>query len=342
MQCFGVCSVYLFLLCHMLEVVSLLSPLQVNTTKLSPFLHANQKWKFCPSDVNFWRERAKTVIIWNSTELHSLVFSKTKLSTHGFQLLEYNEKLSTLVEKTRNLLNNVLKKDKEDPFQYHVRDYRFNGPNREDVLEVCADHSYRNYARTVNPQNVTASVKNMRKSLKELSEQLEVLATKVYAQYRKELAQYSNINATSGITSQKNSLNRYETLASLETSPIQLYCEEVFASHSAVEGVSIHSDTDNDGPLDTVVVWIPLNQVQSNPFVIQGQSKWYGTHGLNVGEALMYLTPGPDLASPAHGTAMLPTDLEEDLVEYKTDHGVSFERRRLLFVLRVANASNLR
>ena len=83
------------------------------------------------------------------------------------------------------------------------------------------------------------------------------------------------------------------------------------------------------------MAWLPLNTVNSNPFIIQGLEQWYGTHGLAVGEALLYIAPGSGVHSPEHGTAMLPTDLLEDLSEYRTDRGVAKERRRLIFVLRV-------
>ena len=297
-------------------------PTHINTSasSIAPFVHP-RVWHFCPSDPSFWRERARTVFALNDTKLHSLLSSPAaELSTHGFTMLHFNAKLAQLVDHTRELLDTVLETDKQDPFLYHVRDNRFGGPDREDILEVCSKASA--FARVVNPLNATTSVKNMRTSLKALSQHVVLLAMKKYIKYRQELDQYEN-NTT-------NSSNH-----PLEAVPLRLHCEELFASHSAVEEVLLHSDTANQGPLDTLVAWLPLNIVNSNPFIIQGQGQWHGTHGLAVGEALLYIAPGSGVHSPEHGTAMLPTDLLEDLSEYKTDRGVAKERRRLVFILRV-------
>jgi hypothetical protein len=293
-----------------------ISHVNTSLSSIAPFLHP-RVWHFCPSDPSFWRERGRTVLALNGLKLHSLLSSPAAdLSTHGFTMLHSNAKLAQLVDHTRELLDIVLETDQQDPFLYHVRDNRFGGPDREDILEACSKDSA--FARVVN-LNATTSVKNMRTSLKALSQHVVLLATKKYIKYRQELDQYEN-NSNSNTTN---------------SSTLRLHCEELFASHSAIEEVLLHSDTANQGPLDTLVAWLPLNTVNSNPFIIQGLEQWYGTHGLAVGEALLYIAPGSGVHSPEHGTAMLPTDLLEDLSEYRTDRGVAKERRRLIFILRV-------
>ena len=308
---------------------------QVSSTLANIHLQP-RSWNFCPSNKSFWRSTASTVVgrlfiemgtheipaYVPITSLVSTDYLTPTLSTHGFTMLQYDSLLKSLVKKTRDLLD-ILLEQGEDPFLFHVRDNRFGGQQREDVLEVCSEHSFGGFAKPVDPNNTTAAVNNMRAALLLVAERVEMLVTPVYTNYRAELLQIGG------------EPDRYETLEKIETSPLHLQCEEVFASHTACESVEAHIDTDNSGPLDTVVVWLPLNLVQSNPLALQGQDKWWGTQGLDIGEAVAYLAPGPNLASPLHGSAILPTDLRDDLKEWQTDHRVARERRRLLFVLRV-------
>lgn len=327
-------------------------------------------WDFCPTDHLFWRNtfttpiaRLFTAVAKNTADnipvssykpIHSLVsISSTNpptLSTDGLALVPYDSILDQFINQTINHLKVVQQQNNECwvkpcinthtymcPFQKHVRDNRFGGKNREDILEVCANAStYTNgdtstdpskdyvgtYSRFVNPNNVTLAVKIMRSSLKLVADRITELVENVYVQYRNEIDSDDTDNENAAAT---------------------LRCEEVFASHTAGEIVQLHHDTDNQGSLDTVVVWLPFNPVISNPFVVEGRNnKWYGTHGLVPGEALIYIAPGHGNGnalgpgrSPQHGSAMLPTDLMEDLVEDETDFNVVRNRRRVLFVLRV-------
>ena len=53
------------------------------------------------------------------------------------------------------------------------------------------------------------------------------------------------------------------------------------------------------------------------------------------GEALAYWAPAPPSSSPNHGSALLPTDVQAELLGSATDARAAANRRRLIFVLRV-------
>ena len=150
---------------------------------------------------------------------------------------------------------------------------------------------------------------------------------------------------------------------------VKLECEEVFASHTAVDTIVGHLDTDNMGPEMTIAIWLPLNPVLSYPLVIGGGARGSGhgwkspvgvgaetdemwsTHGLIEGEALAYLAPPPPSSSAMHGSAALPTDLypddinplvfsreNGDFIDFHprmVDPAIARSRHRLIIVARV-------
>ena len=212
------------------------------------------------------------------------------------------------------------------------------------------------FARTVNDANASDAVLEARSWLKKVVHRAMSLVKEPYRRYLNELGQHHvdirNIGSSAGKMPRK------------ETDNFRLECEELFASHTAVDTVLGHMDTSNPGPEMTIVLWIPLNPVLSYPLIIgggerggghqwsgRGENEMWSTHGLIEGEALAYLAPGPPSSSAMHGSAALPTDFypndinpleysqeDRDLIDFhpnRVDPALAQSRHRIILVSRV-------
>ena len=277
--------------------------------------------------------------------LHSLASEPSpRFSTHSFARIGFD---ATLAELTKSA-HEELQRLPTDHFYHHVRDHRFGGPDREDVLDVCGDHSM--FGRSVSNANASAVVLKARAALKKPVHRATALAAEKYRQYLVEHREHSSSSSS------KNNPRNVK---------VELKCEEVFASHTAVEMVTGHADTANMGPGMTIAIWLPLNPVLSYPLVIGGGARGAGhawsslgsvsdemwsTHGLVEGEALAYLAPAPPSSSAMHGSAVLPTDLyphdinplvfsseEGDFLDFlpeNVDRTLTQSRHRIIIVAR--------
>ena len=243
--------------------------------------------------------------------LHSLADAEPppRFSTHSFTRIGFDATLARLASSAHAAIQRL----PTDHFYHHVRDNRFGGDSRDDVLDVCGHDSV--FGRTVREANASEAVLRARATLKSLVNRATALTGE---QYRRYLLEHSRSGSS------RTAVTRDQQLS------VRLECEEVFASHTAVDTIVGHLDTDNMGPEMTIAIWLPLNPVLSYPLVIGGGARggghgWrslggggghvdemWSTHGLVEGEALAYLAPAPPSSSAMHGSAALPTDLYPD------------------------------
>ena len=311
------------------EVPSRRHGLDVLEARLRP-----AKWNVSAATPAFWRNRHDRLVVpghaffpikgdlhGNFYErrvvLNSLVINPPpRFSTHSFTRIGFDATLARLAM----FVHEAIQRLPVDEFLHHVRDNRFGGPSsRDDVLDVCGRKSA--FGRTVDPTNESNAVREARSALKELVRHATALAGEKYRDFLIERRGIKRIEDRSDLNNPENAIK------------VRLECEEVFASHTAVDTVVGHLDTANMGPGMTIAIWLPLNPVLSYPLVIGGgvhggghgwtslglshasvfvEDEMWSTHGLVEGEGLAYLAPEPPFSSAMHGSAALPTDIYPD------------------------------